>query len=70
MSEQIETLGDALPKEIERCQEIVRIYKSVPNGQFAAAFMEKDIKDAIKAMMTGDIVEMLRLYGELKQWEM
>lgn len=66
----METLGDALPKEIERVQEIIKEYESVPGGQFAAAFMKKDIQTAMAAMTEGDVVKMMTIYNELKEWKL
>lgn len=68
MSEQsIETLGDALPKEIERCQELVALYKTIPTGAFGAAMIQNDIKAAHKAMMEQDLPAMIRAYNALKE---
>ena len=39
MSEQL-TLGDALPKEIERVMKAAALYESVPGGEIAAALMQ------------------------------
>lgn len=64
-----ETLGEALPKEIERVQGIIALYKSCPGGIFAATLMEQDVKRAHKAMMEGDLPEMIAVYQELKEWE-
>ncbi|MCZ6655596.1 MAG: hypothetical protein O7D91_21515 [Planctomycetota bacterium] len=62
----IDTLGDALPREIERCLELLAAYDALPQGAFAAANLRQDIRDAHKAMMEGDIVAMLRAHETLK----
>lgn len=69
MSE-IDTLADALPREMARVRdEVIPLYLSVPNGQFAVAMMRADLAAAAKAMMEGDVVQMLRIYQSLKETE-
>ena len=63
------TLGDALPREIERVQELIPMYESVPMGHIAAGLMKHSIRQAHEAMMTGDVVGMLRCYEDLKGYE-
>lgn len=63
------SLGEALPREIERVQELIKEYESVPMGHIAASMMKADIKKAHDAMISGDIVGMVRLYAELKGYE-
>ena len=66
-----ETLGEALPKEIERCQELLAEYRKIPpaSGAFAAAMIEQDIKNAHKAMIEQDLPTMIRVYEALKGWQ-
>jgi hypothetical protein len=66
MSEE-KTLGDALPKEIERCRELVDLYRSVPNGEFGARMIENDINLAIQAMAENDLPKMIYAYKQLKE---
>lgn len=64
------TLGDDLPKEIARCQELIGIYKSLgPFGVFGHAMISADIAEAHKAMIEGDLVGMIRAYEKLKGCE-
>lgn len=63
------TLADALPEQITRVQGIITQYKSVPNGQFAAALMQQDIDAAHKAMMEGDLAAMIAVYKDLSEWK-
>ena len=65
----METLGEALPKEIERVQEIIKLYESIPNGHFAASLMRADIQNAQQAMMEGNLPLMLAIYQDLKEWK-
>ena len=61
------TLGDALPREIERCQELLVAYAEIgPAGAFGAAMIRADIAAAHKAMMEGDCAAMIRAYEALK----
>ncbi len=64
----MDTLGDALPREMARVRdEVMPPYIEIgPPGQFALAMMRADLDRAAKAMAEGDVVEMLRVYQELK----
>ena len=63
------TLGDALPKEIERCQELLVIYAEIGSaGTFAATMIKQDIASAHKAMMNGDLPAMIKSYESLKDY--
>ena len=67
MNQPIETLGDALPKEIQRCQELLTQYAAIgATGTFAYTMIQADIAAANKAMMEGDVVAMLRAHEALK----
>lgn len=61
-----ETLGTALPKEMARVRELLPLYDSIPTGGFAAAMMRADLDSAARAMIEGDIVEMIRVFKSLK----
>lgn len=70
MSERIETLGDALPKEIQRCQELLVDYESIgPAGAFGVGFIRAHIATALKAIAEGDVVAMLQSYNALKEMQ-
>ena len=61
------TLGDALPREIERCRELLGAYAEIgPAGAFGAAMIQRDIAAAHKAMMEGDCVAMILACEALK----
>jgi len=61
------TLGEDLPIEIERCQELLAVYKEIgPPGQFALLSITEDIAEAHKAMMGQDLPAMIRAYKKLK----
>jgi hypothetical protein len=62
-----ETLADALPKEIARVREVQGHYRAIgPAGLFGAAMIEQDLQAADKAVMSGDVVAMLRAYKTLQ----
>ena len=53
MSNKVETLGDALPKEMARVREVI----------------EQDLRAADAAVMSGDVVAMLKAYKTLQAIE-
>lgn len=63
-----ETLGDALPKEMARVRDqAMPAYLEIgPAGGFALAMMRADLDRAAKAMIEGDVVEMIRVYKSLQ----
>ena len=71
MSEQKQdTLGDALPREMDRVTKLIETYASIgPAGRFAIAMMRQDLSRAAKAMAEGDIGEMMATYQSLKDYE-
>ena len=67
MSEQTETLADALPKEMARVREVLGHYREIgPIGTFAATLTERDLRQADEAVMHGDVVQMLRSLATLR----
>ena len=65
-----ESLGEALPKEMARVRDqVMPPYQAIgPSGLLALTLMRRDLDDAAKAMAEGDVVEMIRVYQELKGW--
>ncbi len=67
----IDTLGDALPREIARVRdEVLPVYLSMLAGHAAAAMMRADLDAATKALADGDVIEMARRYESLKGWQL
>lgn len=72
-AETVDTLGDALPREMARVRDVVMPQylelRGVPgvNVEFALAMMRADLDAAAKALAEGDVVEMLRVYQSLKE---
>ena len=63
-----ETLADALPREQARVREVLAIYRSIgPVGVFGAAMIEGSLQQADQAVMSGDIVAMLRALKSLQE---
>ena len=66
-----ETLGSALPKAIARVRdEILPLYLEIGQpGVFAATMMRRDLDNASRAMIEGDVVAMMRVYKSLMAWK-
>lgn len=57
----VETLAEALPREMARVREVLGHYRDIgPAGMFGAAMIEQDLRAADRAVMSGDVVAMLR----------
>lgn len=64
------SLGEALPQEQARCRELLSQYKAIgPAGMIGAALIEQALRRADQAVMSGDVVAMIRAYEELKGFE-
>jgi hypothetical protein len=61
-----QNLIEGILEQIDRCREVLTIYESIPVGAFGAAVIKQSIKDAEKAMATGDTVTMIACYKDLK----
>ncbi|HKJ62262.1 MAG TPA: hypothetical protein VKA94_09765 [Hyphomicrobiales bacterium] len=59
-------LAEELPKEQRRVRELLEIYNAIPSGQFGALMIRQALSRAEQAAASGDAVEMLRSYEELK----
>lgn len=61
------SLGTALPAEQARVREVLGHYREIgPAGAFACAMMERALRAADTAVMSGDVVAMIGAYQELK----
>jgi hypothetical protein len=63
-----QSLGELLPQEIVRNEELLTMYASLPpqSGWFGVAMIKEDLASAHKATMQGDVVAMLQAYERLK----
>lgn len=66
----IKTLGDELPKEMARVRDVlIPQYQSIgPAGGFAIAMMRQDLDRAARALAEGDVVAMIEVYQDLKDY--
>ena len=67
-----QNLMDGLLREINRVREIIKEYE-MPElkgaGIFAATMMKQSIAKAENSIRSNDVIEMLRAYSELKEYE-
>lgn len=62
-----ESLAEAFPAEQQRVRGLLQTYRDLgPVGSFGALMIEQALQRADKAAMSGDVVQMLRSYEELK----
>ncbi len=61
-----ENLMQATIRELRRARELLAFYKSIPTGAAGALFIQQAIVQAENAIGEGDVVELLRAYGELR----
>lgn len=63
------SLAEELPKEQARVRELIVMYRDpVLNGagNIAAAMMEQSLAAADRAIISGDVIAMVRCYEDLK----
>ena len=62
---------EGLQQELERNKELLKQYEELPiqSGFFGVAVLKEKIKRGEKAMVSGDVVEMLSAYRQLKDSE-
>ena len=59
-------LPEAMEKEIQRNRELLEVYKTIPTGAFGSMMIDRDIKEGIAALASGDVIRILRSYEALK----
>lgn len=62
-------LAEALAKEIQRNRDLLELYKEIPTGVFGAIMIDLDIKNAVDALASGDVIEMAQAYEAMKNNE-
>lgn len=63
----MENLVDALQQQQAYARLVLSHYRAIgPGGAFGAAMIERSLQLADKAAASGDVVEMLRAYHDLK----
>ena len=68
----MESLAEALLKEQARVRELIVMYRDPAlngAGNLAAAMMEQSLAAADRAIVSGDVVSMIRCYEDLKGYE-
>jgi hypothetical protein len=66
-----ETVGSDMPAQQERVRELVKRYRDPMlngAGEMAAQLMEASLRRAERARASGDVVEIVRAYAELREW--
>lgn len=64
-----QNLMDGILSEMNRAREILAMYEEIPQGAFGAAMIKMSVARAEKAISSGDIVEILKCYNDLKEIE-
>lgn len=65
-----QSLGEAIPIEQARVREVLAAYKSIgQSGLFGAAMIERDLAAMDRAVISGDVVQMIRCFQALKEIE-
>ncbi len=59
-------LVEGLHNEIVTARDRLKLYEEIPTGAFGAAFLKVDIATAERALASGDVIEMVRAYQNLK----
>ena len=62
-------LLEGLQSEIDRCIELKGLYDSIPQGAFGAMSIQQSIDAGKKALVSGDILEQIRCFKDLKECE-
>ena len=64
------SVGEEFPKEQARVRKLIEQYKAIGTpGFFGAQMMERALKRADQAAISGDVVEILRSFEELRSFQ-
>lgn len=62
------SVGEEFPKEQARLTELLEQYVEIgPSGVFGAAMIKSALRRAAVAMASGDVVEIVKAYQEMKE---
>lgn len=71
-----DTLADALPREIarvtakkERWQAMLKEHDMGPGMQFSINIMQAEIERGVRALASGDVIEMMQSLSALKDYD-
>ena len=59
-------LAEALASEIQRNRELLKLYEEIPTGAFGAMMIELDITNAVKALASGEVIQIAQAYEAMK----
>jgi predicted DNA-binding protein len=59
---------EGIQEQNNRVRELIELYLSVPNGQFAAAMMKAAIQEGEAAIASADTVRMIAAYKDLEEF--
>lgn len=62
-------VAEDLANEIDRNRKLLEVYKAIPTGAFGAKMIDAGIKRAIEALASGDAVEIIIAYEDMKSNE-
>jgi len=62
-------LIEGIQSEQKRCRELKVLYDSIPTGMFGSVMIQNTLDQSYRAVASGDCVEMLKAYQELKKCE-
>lgn len=63
-------LAQGLLEELRRCRDLLKMYEDIGQpGFFAASMLKIGIEQAEDAQANGDVIQMLKSYEELKEYE-
>lgn len=62
-------VAEALVDEIDRNRKLLELYKEIPTGAFGAMMIDRDIKNAVEALASGDVVKIVEAYEAIKNNE-
>ncbi len=66
-----DTLGEALPREMARVRDkVLPEYDKIPGGKLAATLMRRDLDIAAQALASQDTLMMIKVYEDLKGWQL
>jgi hypothetical protein len=64
-----ENLMSAMLKERDRCKELLEAYRGIGiPGKFGASMLTYLINRADRCIASGDVIEMLQVYSEMKEF--
>ena len=62
-------LIEGIQSEQKRCRDLKALYDSIPTGGFGSIMIQDTLDRSDRAIASGDCVEMLKVYQELKKCE-